>query len=422
MTASPPLVDALRTAVEKLPGDALAEVRRNALAALDQAGLPTTREEDWKYTDFSSLATITNNWIAAGARHAEAVRRLPLPDVDAHWIEIRNGRIDDASLAALPDGVSVERYADTAQGLVSSGRLGHLNLALLEDGLRISIAERVRLARPIGLFVADETGAETVVTQVRVDIEMAAGSHARIVEWLASQGSGDLYCNSVIRLQLVDGADADYVRIQQRDFSHNHTGHLEVHLGHGTRLRHASFDLGGRLVRNDMAIDIQSDGAVAETAGLYLVGGGQHIDNHVRVDHHVGPATSRQHYRGIVTGKSRAVWNGKAIVHEGADGTDAEQANHNLLLSEQAEIDAKPELEIYADDVKCSHGTTVGQLDENALYYLRTRGLDESEAHQVLTRAFAQTIVQKTPIDSLHDYLEQQVAERLRSMQNGAKQ
>jgi Fe-S cluster assembly protein SufD len=131
------------------------------------------------------------------------------------------------------------------------------------------------------------------------------------------------------------------------------------------------------------------------------------------VDHRVGPAESHQQYRGILTGKARGVWNGKAIVHDGADGTDAEQANHNLLLSRQAEIDAKPELEIYADDVKCSHGTTVGQLDETALFYLRSRGLSRREARQLLTHAFAQAIVSLAPLEPLHELLSDQIASRL---------
>jgi Fe-S cluster assembly protein SufD len=152
---------------------------------------------------------------------------------------------------------------------------------------------------------------------------------------------------------------------------------------------------------------------------LYLAEDGQHIDNHTRVDHKVGPARSEQEYRGILHGKSRAVWNGKAIVHAGADGTDADQANHNLLLSERCEIDTKPELEIYADDVKCSHGTTVGQLDETALFYLRTRGIDERGARELLTRAFAESILAKAPIDQLHRRISNRIASKLSHMSAG---
>ena len=207
----------------------------------------------------------------------------------------------------------------------------------------------------------------------------------------------------MLAVHIGDNASASHVRIQDRSLEHVHTGRTHVTVGRDARFRSASFDLGGGLVRNDLDIDIANPGADVAFDGLYLAGEGQHIDNHTRVDHRVGPATSRQEYRGILNGQCRCVWNGKAIVHEGADGTDADQANHNLLLSTKAEIDAKPELEIYTDDVKCSHGTTVGQLDETSLFYLRSRGLDKRHATQVLTHAFAAGLVSRVPVDAARD-------------------
>jgi Fe-S cluster assembly protein SufD len=156
-----------------------------------------------------------------------------------------------------------------------------------------------------------------------------------------------------------------------------------------------------------------------ELYGLYLASGRQHIDNHTRVHHRVGPATSTEEYRGILSDRSRCVFNGKAIVHRGADGTDARQANHNLLLSDKAEIDTKPELEIYADDVKCSHGATVGQLDKTALFYLRSRGLDRDEAAQVLTRAFAATIIGKATVQAVRNHAETLIDRRLQTLGRG---
>ncbi len=203
------------------------------------------------------------------------------------------------------------------------------------------------------------------------------------------------------------------MRLQQRGLEHVQTASTTVSVGRDARFASASFDLGGSLVRNDLIIDITHPGADVSFDGLYLAGDRQHIDNHTRVDHRVGPATSRQEYRGILNGKCRCVWNGKAIVHEGADGTDADQANHNLLLSERAEIDAKPELEIYTDDVKCSHGTTVGQLDETALFYLRSRGLDKRRAIQVLTHAFAAGLVSRVPVEAARDTVSSLMEKRL---------
>jgi Fe-S cluster assembly protein SufD len=187
-----------------------------------------------------------------------------------------------------------------------------------------------------------------------------------------------------------------------------------------SRLHHSAFDLGGGLIRNDVDVDIAEPGASVELYGLYLASGRQHIDNHTRVDHRVGPATSAEEYRGILSDRSRCVFNGKAIVHRGADGTDARQANHNLLLSDKAEIDTKPELEIYADDVKCSHGATVGQLDKTALFYLRSRGLDRDEAAQVLTRAFAATIVGKSTVQAVRSHAESLIDLRLQTLGGGS--
>jgi Fe-S cluster assembly protein SufD len=288
-----------------------------------------------------------------------------------------------------------------------------LNSALLHDGWRIHVSADTELSNPIGILVIDDAASAPGMSQTRVEIELESNSNASFIEYHASLGESDHYENTVITISLAEGARANYVRIQDRASNHVQTGRLSATLGRDSLMNHCAFDFGGALIRNDIAVEIASAGSSAIMSGLYLLGGKQHIDNHIRADHLVGPATSQQEYRGILTGSSRGVWNGKAIVHKGADGTDANQANHNLLLSEKAEIDAKPELEIYADDVKCSHGTTIGQLDEQALFYLRSRGLDRSEAKQLLTHAFAQAIVSVSPIKSLNEWLTSKIAARL---------
>ena len=410
-------MDALKKVVAALPEDNLAASRRAALDQLRQDGMPGSREEDWKYTDLSGAVAIANRWLEAGAEMSSAgvaVADDIVRIIDADWIVIDNGHVDAQAVdETVIAGVEIKFLSGSVEQLTPSGRLGDLNAALLRDGLRISIAASTELARPIGILIVDHADSAATVSQIRVDIDVAENCTAGFIEYHTSSGDAELYSNSVINLTLGDGSRADYVRIQDRDRVHEQTGYQSVTVGRDAKLRHCAFDFGGRMVRNDLVIDLANPGSNAEFAGLYLIGDGQHIDNHTRTDHRTGPTESRQEYRGILTGKARGVWNGKAIVHEGADGTDAEQANHNLVLSKNAEIDAKPELEIYTDDVKCSHGTTVGQLDETALFYLRTRGLSRHEAKQVLTRAFAQTIVGKSPISSLHDFLTDRIAGRL---------
>jgi Fe-S cluster assembly protein SufD len=408
--------DALAAAVGALPDSALTASRQSALERLRRNGMPGVREEDWKYTDISALIDITNHWLASGAATVTPAAAEPAAGIEADWITITNGRVDEALLESLPEGVTVTRLSNIRSELAPLGRLGEFNTALLHDGLKISIEQGVVLERPIGLLLFDQADSGASVSQVRIDIDLAQTSRAGFIEHQVSGGNGDLYANVAVNLALGDNASADYVRIQNRGPQHNQTGYHGIELGRDARLRQASFDLGGKLIRNDLVVDITHPGAEAEFSGLYLVGDGQHVDNHTRVDHRVGPAVSRQEYRGILEGKARGVWNGKAIVHEGADGTDAEQSNHNLLLSQNAEINAKPELEIYADDVKCSHGTTVGQLDEAALFYLRTRGLDKNEARQVLTRAFAHATVGRSPIEQIEDFLLDAIDARLKSL------
>jgi Fe-S cluster assembly protein SufD len=263
------------------------------------------------------------------------------------------------------------------------------------------------------------SAASSSVSQARVVIELAENAHAQFIELHASTGDNGHFANGVTELSLAAGARADYLRLQERGAAHFQVGRLTARLARNAVLNHAAFDLGGALIRNDIDVDITEPGASVSLQGLYLAHDRQHIDNHTRIDHRVGPAKSVEEYRGILNDRARCVWNGKAIVHAGADGTDAQQTNRNLLLSAKAEIDTKPELEIYADDVKCSHGATVGQLDASALFYLQTRGLDRAEAARALTRAFAAAVVDRIPVVSARARIEQAIDARLSTLIDG---
>jgi Fe-S cluster assembly protein SufD len=408
-------MDGLRTAVLQRPNDALTEARHTALASLDEHGLPTVRQEDWKYTDLAPAIEISNRWLSQGAITASADSVFEactaiMASIDANWLVVANGIVDTTHFVAA-SGIDVERFSDSAAPSPGDRPLGDLNAALLHDGLRVHI--HAATEKPLGFLIIDDVAAGAAVSQASIEIEVSPGCDAELIEYQSSTGAGDHFGNSVVAMQVGQSASISYVRIQDRRIGHVQTGRLSVALGADSRLNMAAYDLGGGLIRNDVDIDIGESGTDANFTGLYLAGDGQHIDNHTRVDHRVGPATSSQEYRGILAGDCRCVWNGKAIVHQGADGTDASQENHNLLLSDNAEIDAKPELEIYADDVKCSHGTTVGQLDEAALFYLRTRGIDKLQATQMLTHAFAADLVGRTPITSAKTAVKSLVEKRL---------
>ncbi len=417
--------DALRRVVATLSGDSPAEARQQAMQQFLKRGFPTTRDEDWKYTDLADVVDISERWLA----HAPDAPVETLDEsqvnaiqsaIDASWLVFANGRlIEDLSDALSEPAFVVTRIDHDNTDINIDDPLADMNAALMVDGISVRIRNNTQIERPIGLLFADRATSTPTVTQSRVQISLEAGSSARFVEYHASSGDGEHYSNVVIDVTVADGAVLDYVRMQNRGRRHCQTQRLNVRLEKGSAIRHFGLDLGGALVRSDLKIDIAAAGASAEFNGLYIGSNGQHIDNHTRVDHCVGPATSAQEYRGILSGRSRCVWNGKAIVHKGADGSDAEQANHNLLLSEHSEINAKPELEIYADEVKCAHGTTVGQLDDAALFYLRTRGLDRQHAKRVLTSAFAASVVEKSPIPVLHALISAQVEQRLGDLDGG---
>jgi len=415
---------ALAAAVQGLPDNSLAANRKAALARFLDRGFPTTRLEDWKYTDLSAVAAISRRWLENGAPAPSAAaidQRIAAirSAIDIDWIVISNGMIRDRDGLSRADGVSVATFSDIAHEPGFEQPLADLNAALLPDGLHIRVAADTAHERPIGLMIVDGADTQPGVAQARIRIELDKGSKAQFVEYHASIGDADHYANSVVELSLARGAAADYVRIQARDRAHAQTHRTAVRLDDSSTIRYSGFDLGGRLVRNDLDVDIAGREASARIGGLYIAADGQHIDNHLRVDHRVGPATSEQECRGILGGRCRCVWNGKAIVHAGADGTDAQQSNHNLLLSDRAEIDAKPELEIYADEVKCSHGTTVGQLDDSALFYLRSRGLDKQDAMRALTRAFGASIVSRAPVAVVADRLTEMVEQRLSALTDG---
>jgi Fe-S cluster assembly protein SufD len=419
----------LARVVSRLPGDALTPLRQEALRRFSESGFPTTRHEDWRYTNLAPLVEVSNLWLrdeaasgAAAIPASDAVRQYAADlasRIDAYWIVIANGMVLEDSLESLnasafhgPDAIAAANES-LAQSASADEPMTRFNTALLRDLLRITIPAGKVFDKPFGLLMIDDDGGTPALSQTRVVIETEPGARAEIIEYHASTGGSPHFANVVTDLELAHGAAVNYVRIQQRNPAHFQTGKLTVRLRRDSHFHHTAFDLGGGLIRNDIDVSIEEPDATVTLYGLYLASGRQHMDNHTRVDHLVGPASSTEEYRGILSDRSRCVFNGKAIVHRGADGTDARQANHNLLLSDKAEIDTKPELEIYADDVKCAHGATTGQLDTDALFYLRSRGIDEHTAKSLLTFAFSDTVLARMGLASLRRHAEQLVVGRL---------
>lgn len=425
MSFTPLNVELLESAVFALPDDQLTPVRREAFNDFVQHGLPTTRDEDWRYTNLASIADIGNRWLQEPPGSSDVAAndgKKPITardNIDAYWIEFRDGQLtpdaNDMLLSLAGSGVTMQRLssADEQPSLYTGDPLSSLNAALMSDALHIRLDDGAKPDKPIGFLFADHVDGVATAVQPRILIDVASGASVDFVEAHQSTGSGDYFSNLVSEIGIGPDAHVRFLKIQECDEAHSQIGRARVTLDSDSTFDHFSLDIGGKLVRNDIIMILAGAGALASTSGLYLANGRQHIDNHLHAEHRVGPATSRQIYRGIANGRARCVFNGKAVVREGADGTDAEQSNHNLLLSDRAEIDTKPELEIYADDVKCSHGATIGQLDRSALFYLRSRGLDSEQAAQVLTRAFASRVVSAVPISAAREYIESRVDAKL---------
>jgi len=348
------------------------KLREEAFAAFALSGFPTMKNEDWKYTNVASL--VSGQWSVAGGPETASVG-------------------DDVDLLKL---FNFRRNGFTA-----------LNLAFADIKV-VRIPKETSVAEPIEFnYCADENTA--IFPHILVIAE--AGSKATIVESYASTAKS--FTNSAIQIFVADNANITHYRVQKDAPGAFNVGTTEVTLGRGSRYDSTNINLGAALSRHDIDLKFTAEGGEAFVDGLYMLNGTQHHDTHSIIDHTVPNCISHQTYKGVLNDTSRGVFNGKVFVRENAHGTDAEQSNKNLLLSDTARVDTKPQLEIFNDDVKCSHGATVGQLEEEELFYLLTRGLPESLAKNLLTYGFAEAIIRKIGIESIKAELDAAVLNRL---------
>jgi len=407
----------------------LAERRARALEALEKVGLPTLRHEDWKYTDIRPLTA--RDYEFAGIGEA-AVPAVEIPDVEgldaaAHIVFV-NGRFAPglSALDGLPGGVGVGSLAAAIADNPDEvkARLGRalpedshgfvaLNNAFVNDGLYIRVEDGVAVERPVEVVFATTGGDAAPLAQPRNLVVLGEGARLNLVE--RTVGIDDApYLNNMICEVFLDGdARLEYVKLQEDGGRGGSIAGLFVRQRAGSRAAFNTVSLGGMLLRNDVRVYLDEAGAECALNGLALGSGRQHIDNHTTVEHVAGECVSREFYKSVLDGRARSVFHGRIIVHPDAQKTDSEQRNENLLLSRDAEVDTKPQLEIYADDVKCSHGATVGQLDEDAVFYLRSRGIDEADARVLLTIAFADAAVAAVSSDALRAYIDRRIRARL---------
>ena len=419
--AAPPpvLPDWIEVAAAAARGpDWLVELRRAGLEAFAAAGFPGRRDEDWKYTD---LKLVTRRSFATGT--ASAYQVPAIAGLDCPALVFVNGRL--AETQGMPDGAAVLSLAEAvADGhpacrellgriaLPTRHRFAALGNALFSDGVLLDLPDGMTLEAPVRLVFLAGSREDAALACPRVLVRAGARSRATIIEHYASLG-GEALSLATTELALAPGSRIEHYRLQEESAETFHLGVLAARLERDATLVSHNLSVGARIARLDLDVALAGPGADVAMNGLYVVRDRQHADSHTRVDHLVPRTSSDELYRGVLAGKSRAVFNGKAIVHPGAAGTDARQSNANLLLSAEAEVDTKPELEIYADDVKCAHGATTGQLDTAALFYLRSRGIAEDMARSLLTFAFADTVLARMALAPLRRHAENLVVGRL---------
>jgi Fe-S cluster assembly protein SufD len=411
-TAPSPALDRFRADFERLrqtlPG--AASLRRKAMDRLLERGFPAGAEETWRFTDPSPILDTPLRPASGTANPGQfaALARGPLKDAQLAFVD---GRSAPAfSSLALPAGVEARPVSELLKEnpaaldgrlLVPDQPFAALNLAFFGDGAWVRLAPGTVLDRPLHLLFLSTLHGDPYVSHPRVFIELGAGARATVVKSFLGPAGGTYLTNAVTTIRVGEGAALDLTKVQRESRSAFHVEALEAVLERSAHFTHHSISLGGRLARNDFDVVLDGEGAEASLYGLYEVAGAQHVDHHTTIDHAKPHTASLELYKGILDGTSRAVFDGRVLVRPHAQKTRASQTNRNLLISPDALVHTKPQLEILANDVKCRHGATIGQLDEAVLFYLRSRGIGLAEARRLLIHAFASEIVDTVKTDAV---------------------
>ena len=415
----------------------LTQLRQQAWTRFSEVGFPTARRgnEEWKYTSVAPIANATFEHpsnASPGQVSAAEVRRLAPWDSD--WINLVfvDGRYSEALSATpvAPNGIVVKSLAEAVvadgdlveahlsrHALVEANGFIALNTAFIQDGAFVHVPDDHVSANPLHLlFLTTERGRPTA-SHPRTLILAGRHSKLSVIESYVTLSEASYFTNAVAEIELGEGAQVEHYRLLMDSPAAFHVGTTRVHQGQDSAFSSTSFAMASALARNDLHVTLDAPGSSCSLNGLYLTAGTQHIDNHIGINHAKPHTTSHQYYKGILGGKSRAVFSGKVVVQPDAQKAWARQTDRNLLLSEGAEADSSPSLEILADDVNCTHGATTGQIDEDTIFYMRSRGLDLETARGLMINAFASEIIDTVTLAPLRAYLERWISEALPSLQ-----
>ena len=398
-------------------------VRRSAIDRFEALGFPTPKNEDWHFT---SVAPIAEREFRAGPTDSALIRAADLAPFifnRPEWpaLVFVNGRWapDLSTLGTLPRGVIVRSLAESwerdepllAQYLTKLATYEEqaftaLNTAFMKDGALVHVPAETSVDLPIHLIFVSDANAAKSVTHPRNLIVAGRNSKVTVIESFVSLGDAGYFTNAVTEAVVEEGATLTHYKIQRESLRAYHVGTVDVRQARDSHFISFSFATGAALSRTNIYTVLDGPGCGATLNGLYMGSGDQHVDHQTRIEHAQPNCFSREVYKGILDGASHGVFNGKVYVHPVAQQTDGKQSNNNLLLSDKARVDTKPQLEIFADDVKCTHGATVGRIDEQALFYMKSRGVNRELATQLLTYAFAAGVLEELEVEEVKQELE----------------
>ncbi|MCB9479595.1 MAG: Fe-S cluster assembly protein SufD [Deltaproteobacteria bacterium] len=409
----------------------LAELRRKAIDDFQRQGFPTTKNEWWRDTSVKAI-------VESDFRDADGSPDVPKPLVNAatlegaiggHRVAFVNGKFSDelSHIGALPEGVFVGRLSDFAKAhpdkfeqlLAQTAKtddapFAALNTAFWRDGACVFVPKGQSIDETVHIVYLTQTNGHATIDHPRNLIVLEDDAKADVIEHYVGMDKCLAYFNNVVtEVVMGERAFLDHLKLQQESPCAFHVATMEIRQRGKSNFATNSISLGGRLVRNDFSTALDGEFIESTMDGLFLVDGEQHVDHHTKIDHLMPNCHSFETFKGILGGKSRGVFNGRIYVEKDAQKTDAKQTSRNLLLSKDATANARPQLEIYADDVKCTHGATIGQLDSNALFYLRSRGIGEAEAYKILVYAFAGDMIHRIKNLGARETLEAKLIELL---------
>ena len=410
-------------------GSAFVEQREAAFGELQQLGIPTTKNEEWKYTNLKFINDIN---FQASCIHTEAARKYYSENIvqtlKANRLVFINGSFD-ASLTLLQTedaGIVISNLAAARKSHadvfnkhfgkyaeVKNQVMNAMNTALMSDGAFIHVPAGKQTVYPIIITNISDASEVNVLNQPRNLIVVDKNANTTIIESFFALGLNASFCNIVNEVYVGENANLEHYKLQRQQGEHYQINFTQVFQEANTNVNQVTLTLDGKFVRNTLHFNMNGENCNTLLYGLYLLDGNQFVDNHTRVDHAKPNCFSDEKYKGILKDKSTAVFNGKIMVHLDAQKTNAYQRNQNILLSDEATVNTKPQLEIFADDVKCTHGATIGQLDEEPMFYLRSRGIPENEAQKMLLNAFADDIAVKIKIPELVAILEEQIEKKI---------